>query len=70
MRRIVFDGNGYLAVSDVFFPESHDVRRQMLQHLKTGIGIAAEGADSSRNGKSRHARSRHGDAHAVFHQIG
>ena len=42
----------------------------MLQHLKARIGIAADSTDGGRNGKARHARSRHGDTHAVFHQIG
>ena len=70
MRCIVFHRNGDLTVSDVLFPECHDVRIQMLQHLKSGISIDAESPDGSRNGKAGHPRSRHGDAHAVFHQIG
>ena len=70
MRCIFPNGHGNLAVSDVLFGQGDDVRRQGFEDLQSRFGITAEGADGCRDVQARCPRSRHGDAHAVFHQVG
>ena len=70
MRRIFPDRHGDLAISDVLFAQGDDVWRQGLEDLQARIGIAAESADSCGNVKAWHPCPRHGDAHAVLHQVG